>query len=217
MNLESRARAHAALGDDRRLLIADILRYGDRTVLELGNATGLSGNLLAHHLGVMEDAGLVERRVSEGDRRRRYVTLRRDAMALLSQGRATTGDSVLFVCRHNSARSQYAAARWQERTGATAPSAGEFPAETVNPIAVRVASEFGLDLSGAIPRGYGSIEGPVDLLVSVCDRTRESPLPAAGTHFHWSIPDPVASGTIRAFRRAFAEIDARIDNLVRSI
>lgn len=211
---EHRAQIHAALGDKNRLALVDLLTFGDMSVQELGLSLGLPGNLLAHHMDVLESAGVISRRVSEGDRRRRYITLDRDALANLVSPRLPTSGMVLFVCSHNSARSQYAAARWEQRTGLPATSAGHDPVAQVNPTAIRLAAEVGLDLTAAVPKGYESIGEPPDLLVSVCDRARESTLPDAGHHVHWSIPDPVAVGRMDAFRRAFAEIDARIEALV---
>ena len=60
-------------------------------------------NLASHHLRALEAVGLVERRVSEGDRRRRYVVLRRDALngLLLPQAALAPAGLVLFVCTHN--------------------------------------------------------------------------------------------------------------------
>ena len=54
---------------------------------ELSDLVGMRGNLLAHHLDVLEDAGLIEGRPSEGDHRRRYVSLRWEGLA--SASRAT--------------------------------------------------------------------------------------------------------------------------------
>lgn len=205
------------MGDESRLVMVDALAAGDLSVQELGTLARLPGNLLAHHLGVLEEAGLIERRVSEGDRRRRYVTLRRGVFAdLLPHGVVGAG-RVLFVCSHNSARSQYAAGRWGQRTGLPAESAGLDPADRVNPTAVRLAAEVGVDLSAAVPRGYGDVDSPVDLVVSVCDRAREAELPYSGRHVHWSIPDPVRGGGVGAFRAAFAEIDARIEDLAAGL
>ncbi|MGH8947701.1 MAG: ArsR family transcriptional regulator [Acidimicrobiia bacterium] len=211
---EARARIHAALGDESRLALVDLLVLGDLSVQELGRAVDLPGNLLAHHLNVLESAELITRRVSEGDRRRRYIVINHDALSALVPTRNVIPGSVFFVCSHNSARSQYAAAKWEQRTGTPAVSAGSEPAERVNATAVRIAAEVGLDLSSAMPQGYDSIDVVPDLLVSVCDRARESELPKSGGHLHWSIPDPVAIGRVDAFRQAFSEIDARIEALL---
>lgn len=216
MDLNTRAQRHAALGDERRLRIVDELVAGDRTVAELADLVGMKGNLLAHHLDVLGRSGLIERRVSEGDQRRRYVTLRRDGWpATTSPANAPTGD-VVFVCTRNSARSQFAAALWQQATGAAAYSAGSDPADVVHPSAVKVAAEHGLDLSEAAPVGYDVLPPHPELLISVCDRAGEATVPDASRRLHWSVPDPVPVGTLRAFRSSFDEIASRIEHLTGS-
>jgi protein-tyrosine-phosphatase len=213
MKLEHRARVHAALGDPERLRIVDDLTLSDRSVNELGDLVHMPGNLLAHHLEVLESAGLIRRHVSEGDRRRRYVSLQRDMMPMLIAKDSRPVQSVLFVCTHNSARSQFAAALWSQRSGGPARSAGTQPARRVHPLAIKVAAEFGIDLSRAKPKGYDSIGPAPDLVVSVCDRAREAGFPPAGSHLHWSVPDPLAKSTLSAFRAAFTEITERVEVL----
>src|SRR4051794_23327028 len=115
-----RARMHAALGEPVRLAIVDQLTLGDASPGELAAVTGLATNLLAHHLKVLDDAGLIRRARSEGDRRRSYVQLRWDpatVAALAGPGGPSAGGRpagpvprVVFVCTHNSARSQLAVA-----------------------------------------------------------------------------------------------------------
>lgn len=204
---------HAALGDQRRLVLVDHLALGDRTVGELADVSGMGGNLLAHHLDLLESAGLIERRVSEGDHRRRYVVLKWDR---LPSGLAAppSFDEVLFVCTRNSARSQFAAALWERMTGRHASSAGHSPAPRVNFKAIQLAHEYDIDLSSAMPRGYEDLDGEPDLVISVCDRAFEAGVPSAQGHAHWSVPDPVTKGTIDAFRSAFDDIAVRMEHLV---
>src|SRR6476646_10558093 len=76
--VERRAAVHMALGEPVRLTIVDRLGPGDASPGELAEAVGLGSNLLAHHLKVLEDAGVIRRVRSEGDRRRSYVQLRLD-------------------------------------------------------------------------------------------------------------------------------------------
>lgn len=213
MNLEARAKVHAALGDPVRLAMVDALLRSDRTFQELADAVGLRGNLAAHHLGVLDAAGLLERHVSEGDRRRRYLSLRWDRLDNLVGAPPAPAGLVLFVCTHNSARSAFAAAMWHARTGQDADSAGSEPAERVHPKAVLVAAEYGLDLGDTIPKGYASVSRPPDLVVSVCDRAREAGLPFTAPSVHWSVPDPVRAGTRSAFRSAFSTLAERVDRL----
>ncbi len=213
MILEARARAHAALGDAQRLRIVDALARGDLTFAELADHVGMKGNLLSHHLDVLGSAGLVDRRISTGDHRRRYLTLRWQSLPPPPLPLVASGESIAFVCTHNSARSQFAATFWEHTTGAAAHSAGSHPAPRVHPLAIRVASEFGVDLSAAAPAGYDHLDRSPDLIISVCDRARESGLPEAGGHLHWSVPDPVSAGTHGSFRAAFTEIAERVERL----
>lgn len=209
--LTARAAVHRALGDEHRLAIVDALQLSDRSPGELCALTGLSSNLLAFHLDVLEDAGVVRRERSRGDGRRRYVTLE-VADLPPAPAQRLAADAVAFVCTANSARSQLAAALWASRTDARALSAGTQPAMRVHPLAVRVAHRHGLDLSGATPRRYDELEATPDLVVSVCDRARESHPGATAATLHWSVADP-ADGDETDFERAFLELSRRVDRL----
>jgi protein-tyrosine-phosphatase/DNA-binding HxlR family transcriptional regulator len=210
-DLTRRAAMHAALGEPARLAVVDALRHSDRSPKELGDRLGIATNLLAHHLDVLEDAGLIERFTSSGDKRRKYVRL---VHSIDIGGQATTTDStasapaVLFLCSHNSARSQLAAALWTARTGAAASSAGTHPAPRVHRGAIAAARRAGLDLSAARPRLLDHID-PDAQVVTVCDRAHEELVPEDGW-WHWSVPDPVEIGTAAAFDAAVHAIDERI-------
>lgn len=209
-----RSSVHAALGEPTRLAIVDELSLSDRTPGELATRLGLPGNLLAHHLDVLEQVGLVVRFESSGDRRRRYVRLEREPLLTLGLPGATVPSTVLFVCTHNSARSQIAAAMWHDRISTTATSAGTHPAERVHPGAVAAAARAGLDLSAASPRSVGTFDADVQI-VTVCDRAYEELDPDA-SWWHWSVPDPVDVGTPDAFDAAVAQLDARLSALSSS-
>lgn len=211
-DLSWRAAAHAALGDEHRLRIVDELRLSDRTPTELGRLAGLGSNLLAFHLTVLEDAGLIARQRSQGDGRRRYVTLLDDALAALATGRSLSGGPVLFVCTRNAARSQMAAAMWRARTSGEAASAGARPAERVDALAREVAAAHGIDLGDARPRGYADVEREPAVVVSVCDRAYEAALPWTVPLLHWSVPDP-AGGTPDDYERAYVDLDRRVTRL----
>ncbi len=207
--IERHAAIHAALGEPVRLAIVEDLSASDRAPSALATRHGLPGNLLAHHLDVLERVGLIERRVSSGDRRRRYVRLRHEALRDVALvGRARTGRA-LFICTHNSARSQLAAALWRERTGSPADSAGTHPADRVHPGAVGAAKRAGLDIRSARPRALRPADTRVDLVVTVCDRAHEK-LDVSPDWLHWSIPDPVEAGPARAFDTTLADLDERI-------
>lgn len=214
--LEERAALHAALGDESRLAIVDDLAVSDRSPTELSAGFGLPANLLAHHLDVLESVGLIERFVSSGDRRRRYVRLVRDPVAELGIGTASTVGRVVFVCNHNSARSQLAAALWEDQTGTTARSAGTDPAEIVHPGAVAAARRAGLDLTDARPSRLDRVE-PDEQVITVCDRAHES-FDYDRRWWHWSVPSPAdLGGDAAAFDHVVADLDERIQTIVRTV
>jgi protein-tyrosine-phosphatase len=208
-DLDRRARHHAALADPVRLSIVDELACSDRSPVELRHRLGLESNLLAHHLDVLEDAGLVERSRSSGDGRRRYVHLRGEQLALGTQRPTVTASPALFVCTANSARSQLAAALWTALTGEPGASAGTEPARAVARGAVAAARRAGLDLGDARPRSLDEVTAVPDLVITVCDRAHEQLDPADGW-LHWSVPDPVADGRAAAFDATVVELRSRI-------
>ncbi len=210
-SLTDRAAVHAALGDPIRLAIVDDLARSDRSPSELADRFELRGNLLAHHLDVLERAGVTERFRSAGDQRRRYVRLVVGSVVDLGVSTPRPVRDVTFVCTHNSARSQLAAALWKRHIGTDARSAGTAPAERVHPGAVAAARRHGLDLSDARPRPFDRTKNDVTI-VTVCDLAHER-LDPSPDDWHWSIPDPVAIGTAAAFDDAFDQLDARIRNV----
>lgn len=219
MNLESisrRVAVHAALADEYRLRIVDELAVSDRAPSELCQLLGIESNLLAHHLSVLEQAGLVERIVSSGDRRRRYLRLQPDALAIVCQPAIRVGaQSVLFVCTANSARSQLAAALWNAAHEVVATSAGTQPADRVHPEAVRAGARVGLDLANAMPRAIEQVGVIPDLLITVCDRAHEelAQRPPATVVLHWSIPDPAEAGVPAAFDATVERLATRVGAL----
>jgi ArsR family transcriptional regulator, arsenate/arsenite/antimonite-responsive transcriptional repressor / arsenate reductase (thioredoxin) len=209
--VEQRAGVHAALGEPVRLAIVEDLAMSDRAPSVLSSRFDLPGNLLAHHLDVLERVGLIERTVSAGDRRRRYVRLRHETLGGLGVGAGhRPRGRALFVCTQNSARSQLAAALWRRHTGDDATSAGTHPADRVHPGAVAAARRVGLDLGDARPRALTAGDLAADVVVTVCDRAHEE-LDAPEAWLHWSIPDPVEARTRKAFDRALLELEERID------
>jgi protein-tyrosine-phosphatase/DNA-binding transcriptional ArsR family regulator len=209
--VEARAALHAALGDPLRLAIVDELVRSDRTAAELSARFGLAGNLLAHHLAVLERADLIARRRSSGDHRRRYVHVRAEQLRLaepLRPSRDRPRDAV-FVCTRNSARSQMAAALWSARTGRSATSAGTEPSDRVHPLAIAAAAHAGLDLGDARPRALVRDDLGAELVITVCDLAHER-IPAPPDWLHWSIADPAEVGTPEAFEAAFRALDERI-------
>lgn len=215
VEVEQRAAIHAALGEPARLRIVDVLALSDLSPSELGEIVGIESNLLAHHLDVLAAAEVVERTVSHGDRRRRYVRLRRSVLDRLTPSASIEVRDVTFVCTANSARSQLAAALWNASHDVPATSAGTEPAERVHPQAVRAGARRGLDLSKQAPSQLRA-GAAGDLVVTVCDRAHEDlqrRSPPAGRLLHWSVEDPAEHGTARAFDRAADDLARRIAEL----
>lgn len=210
-DVRHRARLHAALGDQHRLAIVEELSVSDRSPGDLGRMFGLPTNLLAHHLDVLDEVGLIDRLISAGDRRRRYIRLRRAPLVDLDITAARQARTALFVCSHNSARSQLAAALWKARTGRPATSAGTHPAARMHPGAIAAARRAGIDVADARPRALVPTDR-ADVVVTVCDRAHEEIAPGPDW-LHWSVPDPVEVGTDAAFDAVVADLDDRIRSL----
>ncbi len=149
--LEERAARHAALADVARLMVVEELALGDRSPASSRRSSACQSNLLAHHLKVLEDAGLVARRRSEGDRRRTYLTLLDSSLVEQTAADPQHVSRVLFVCSANSARSQLAAALWRRTSDIPVASAGTRPAERVSDGAKAVAKRRSLKLVGSKP------------------------------------------------------------------
>ncbi|MGE9808603.1 MULTISPECIES: helix-turn-helix domain-containing protein [unclassified Janibacter] len=211
-SLERRAATHAALGDPTRLRIVDVLAVGDVSASELGSALEVPSNLLAHHLRTLEAAGLVVRRRSEGDARRSYLSLVREALPadVAGVGLPVPG-RVLFVCTANTARSHLAAALWRRESRIEAGSAGTHPGERIHPGAVETAQRHALPLRRTRPRLLDDELREGDHVITVCDRAHEELAGHGWTH--WSIPDPVAVGSQSAFDAACDELAPRIASL----
>lgn len=207
-SLQRRAEYFAALGDPVRLAIVDELVTSDRTPGELMTMTGLSSPLLTHHLDILDAAGVIVRTVSHHDRRKRFIRLM-PALRPMDEPVTMPRGSVLFVCTANSARSQLAAALWTELTGGAADSAGTEPAERVHPMAVRAADAFGVDIADNRPRQVRSGELRRATVITVCDQAHDE-LAVSSQRWHWSIPDPAAAGTARAFDAVVGELRRRI-------
>ena len=210
VHLERRAEIHAALGDVTRLAIVDELAVSDRSPSELSAALGIRPPLLSFHLAALERVGLITRFASSGDRRRKYLQLVAGALEGLDARPTPPPGPVLFVCTHNSARSQLAAALWRHTHESDASSAGTDPAEGVHPGAVAAARRAGLDLGDATPRRFdpSSPDRIVpEQIVTVCDRAHED---LGFPTRHWSIPDPVEIGSDAAFDCALDLLRSRI-------
>jgi len=216
-SLQERARVYAALGDPDRLAIVDMLTVGDAAPGEIAAELGMPTNLVAHHVNVLHEAGLVARARSEGDRRRTYLRLVPGVLSSPAAPRLETAGRVVFVCTHNSARSQLAAALWRDRIGGPVTSAGTHPASRVHPRAVRVAHDHGLALDSTGTHHVNDVVHAGDLVIAVCDNAHEEMTGPTRPRLHWSVPDPSRVDTDDAFETAYTDLADRIDRLAPSL
>ena len=128
---------------------------------------------------------------------------------------------VLFICTHNSARSQMAEGLLRHLAGDRfeAFSAGT-EATLVRPLAIKAMAEIGIDISGQTSKTLNRyLNEPFAMVITVCDSAAETcPIfPGAAQRRHWSLPDPSkATGSeseqLAVYRRVRDELRARIEN-----
>jgi len=127
---------------------------------------------------------------------------------------------VIFLCVHNSARSQIAEgfARAQAPNGTEIWSAGTEPGR-VHPAAVEVMQEAGIDISGQRSKGLDEVPWrEADTVVTLCGEADEvcPTVPPLVRRLHWHLPDPAAAPEatrLQAFREAREEIRWRVSSL----
>jgi arsenate reductase len=123
--------------------------------------------------------------------------------------------TVLFVCVHNAGRSQMAAGYLQHLAGGriNVLSAGSEPAADLNPVAVRVMAEDGIDITTAAPRVLTTEavrESDVVITMGCGDACPYFP----GKHYEdWNLDDP-AGQTIDQVRRIRNDIKSRVQTLI---
>jgi protein-tyrosine-phosphatase len=210
-DLARRAAVYAALADPARLAVTDTLLAGDASPSELAAILAMPSNLLAHHLHVLEQAGVITRRRSEGDRRRTYLRLVPGVVDGPAVPPVRVASRVLFVCTANSARSHLAAALWRRASSVPAVSAGTRPGPAIDPGAIAAARRHRLPLPRLGPRHISQVQDEGDLVVTVCDLAREELGRQAAVH--WSVPDPVPAGDPASFDAAVADLSDRVQRL----
>ncbi len=126
---------------------------------------------------------------------------------------------VLFLCTHNSARSQMAESLLRALAGKRfeVASAGT-EATRVHPLAIRAMQEVGLDLTGHTSKTIDVfLDQPWDYVITVCDSANERcPMfPGGTTRIHWSFDDPSQAigrdeDKLRKFRHVRDDILTRL-------
>lgn len=234
------------LAHDVRWQIVHALALSDYKGQELVIALGRPANLISYHLRRLREGHLVREHRSIADGRDVYYSLELDHLKTLyyaggeaihptlatppiptKEGHAMNAElsptRVLFLCTHNSARSQIAEGilRFMGRDRVEVYSAGNAPS-TINPLAIRAAQERGVDISGQASKHLDDYKDePFDYIITVCDRAKEScpVFPGDPVQIHWSFPDPTqVQGTERqkyqAFRDIAQQLTMRISHLL---
>ena len=135
----------------------------------------------------------------------------------------TDRQRVIFVCTHNSARSQMAEGMlraWADDRFESFSAGTE--ATRVRPEAIEVMHEIGIDISTLASKTLEPFLGQkFDWLVTVCDQAREAcpTLPGVDRQEHWSVDDPSAVESdeptrLAAFRAARDDLAARVRDFI---
>jgi protein-tyrosine-phosphatase/DNA-binding transcriptional ArsR family regulator len=231
------------LAHDVRWQLVRALTRSDYRVHELVSLVGRPLNLVSYHLRQLRDHGLVSERRSAADARDVYYHLDLERLHALYVtggaalhpllGNATRAAEpasenhgpparVLFLCTHNSARSQMAEgiARALGNGRIEAFSAGSDPT-TVHPDAVRALADMGMDISQQRSRHMEEFyDQRFDYIITTCDRMREAcPMfPDDPERIHWSFPDPALIADpderYRQFQAIARELATRMRHLM---
>ena len=234
------------LANDVRWQLLRALAGGDLRVQELTDRLDRPQNLVSYHLRKLRAARLVAERRSSADSRDVYYHLDigqlRDSYDSLGKAlhpavgavrvapplatRADAPTRILFLCTHNSARSQMAEGILRTRSWLPVEvfSAGNAPT-AVHPLALRAMQEIGIDISRQRARHLDELaRDSFDLVITVCDRMREAcpAFPNDPRQIHWSIADPAEvagsnEARFRAFQQTAVELSTRIHFLLLTL
>lgn len=233
------------LAHEQRWKLLEALAFSDRRVQELVGVLQQPQNLVSYHLRKLRDQAIVRERRSAADGRDVYYSLDLDRLRgmLMSTGEALhpgLGEEpearqglplteagrrvrVLFLCTHNSARSQMAEGILRHMAGDKAEVySGGTEVTRVHPLAIETMAARGIDISGQRSKHLDEFaDQQFDYVITVCDNARETcpVFPGAPERIHWSIPDPSSvegDETVRAaaFQRAADDLLTRIRYLL---
>jgi arsenate reductase len=130
----------------------------------------------------------------------------------------STRPSVLFVCVHNAGRSQLAAGFLRHLAGHAVEvrSAGSAPAERINPVAVAVMREAGIDITDQWPKVLTPEDSQASTVVITMGCGDVCPYYPGQRHEDWDLDDP-AGQPIEVVRAIRDDIRNRVEELVRSL
>ncbi len=129
--------------------------------------------------------------------------------------------TIIFVCVHNSGRSQMAEAFFNKLAGgkAQAYSAGTQPADEVNPVVVEAMREAGIDISGNKPQALtmDMVEKADRMITMGCGAEAEATCPASFIETEdWALEDPKGK-SLEQVRKIRDEIKSRVDTLLNKL
>jgi arsenate reductase len=155
---------------------------------------------------------------------RPFIRARSSTVNARRYPKAMTAPRVLFLCTHNSARSQMAEAllRSRSRGRVEVESAGT-EKTLVRPLALKALEEIGIDASAQTSKTLERfIDEQFDYVITVCDAANDAcpTFPNAGAREHWSLPDPSkATGSeeqqLEVYREVRDDLELRIMELLR--
>ena len=231
------------LGDQIRPIVAQLLTFRDLRAGEIAEHLQIPQNAVYYHLKQLRVIGLLRDRRSNADGRDIYYSIDQERLGALyrqagmalqldlrdrwatEESTPTAGQplGVLFLCTHNSARSQFAEGMARSVGGAAvAAYSACHPLAELHHITSALLPDGDVDPSKQTSKMLDTFAGQsFDYVITVCDRVREHHLtfPGEPQHLHWSIPDPTAAPEAErweAFRAVRHEINVRVRHLLRA-
>lgn len=227
------------LAHEVRWQLLSLLAYSDYRVNELSLLAQKPMNLISYHLRLLRTEAIVQEHRSSADARDVYYSLDLAQFeelykaaveslhpALAQSSPAAGGQAaaagrpptrVLFLCTHNSARSQLAEALLRHLGGERVAvfSAGT-EVTLVRPEVLTVLQKHNIDATGLYSKHLEQFLGQdFDYVITVCDNASEAcPIfPGDPERIHWSLPDPsTVTGELRymAFVDVFTALEKRL-------
>lgn len=234
------------LAHETRWQLLQHLAESDYRVQELSELLQAPTNQISYHLALLRENRLVHEHRSSADGRDVYYSLSLDQLRtqyftagemLHSALRVDTPPDiprqvelkrpvrVIFVCTHNSARSQMAEGilRFLSQGKVEVCSAGSHPGQ-IHPMALDTMQRSGIDISHQQSESIEKyLNQQFDYVITVCDNARETcpVFPNSSHQIHWSFPDPAAVEDVKkrrfAFEQTALQLNLRIQYLLITI
>jgi ArsR family transcriptional regulator, arsenate/arsenite/antimonite-responsive transcriptional repressor / arsenate reductase (thioredoxin) len=220
------------LAHDLRWSMLQLLNRQDYRVHELAARLEEPTNLVSYHLRLLRAQGLLHNRRSEADGRDMYYSLDGARLHMMLQGAlhdlegtpsvissSTVPVRVLFLCTHNSARSQMAEAllRHMGKRHVIVSSAGSHPTR-IHPDALATMQSLEIPMEGQSPKHWSSVTQECwDYVITVCDQAREvcPTFPQDTQQLHWGYGDPAAISDPSERATAFLQTAHHLRNRIQ--